>query len=237
MFAAQPSDDPGPGVGAQVGEGGAGHAGPEVGSPAPQQPVERQQQDLQRLGDATAPHGGLCSASAAVWPGRAVEPRGPQDQARERPSAGEPALAAQRQSAQVGLQCCGRGVLASLWGGVDPRTGQGGRRGGKPARGCGEPCRVGIGCIGGDLDGGPAVSPARTPRSAPGARRVAASPAPAAARTNPPRRTGLRGRSATPATPPRCATAASAPAVRPSAAWSPRPAQTRRPAPTAPGWR
>ena len=31
-FAAQPSDDPGPRVGAQVGEGSAGHAGPEVGA-------------------------------------------------------------------------------------------------------------------------------------------------------------------------------------------------------------
>jgi hypothetical protein len=30
MFAAQPSDDPGSGVSAQIGEGGAGNAGPEV---------------------------------------------------------------------------------------------------------------------------------------------------------------------------------------------------------------
>ena len=45
---------------------------------------------------------------------------------------------------------------------------------------------------------------------------------------------GPRDRSATPATPPRCAAAAPAPAARPSGAWSPHPARTPPPAPTAP---
>jgi hypothetical protein len=60
---------------------------------------------------------------------------------------------------------------------------------------------------------GPAVSPARTPWSAPGARRGAPSPAPVAARTSHPWRTGPKVRSATPATPPRCAIVAPAAAA------------------------
>ena len=49
------SPDPSPGVGAQVGEGCAGHAGPEVGAPAPQHPVQPKQQDFQRLVRADLP--------------------------------------------------------------------------------------------------------------------------------------------------------------------------------------
>jgi hypothetical protein len=49
VFAAQPFEDPAPGVGAEVFEGGAGHAGPEVGAPAPKHPVQMEQQDLERL--------------------------------------------------------------------------------------------------------------------------------------------------------------------------------------------
>ena len=55
VFAAQPAPDPSPGVGAQVGEGCAGHAGPEVGAPAPQHLVQPEQQDFQRLVRADLP--------------------------------------------------------------------------------------------------------------------------------------------------------------------------------------
>src|SRR3954453_9445176 len=50
VFTAQPSDDPDPGVGAQVGEGRTGHPGPEVGAPAPQHPVVLERQNTPRLG-------------------------------------------------------------------------------------------------------------------------------------------------------------------------------------------
>src|SRR5215813_709377 len=48
VFAAQPSDHPVPCVGAQVLEGGLGHPGLEVGAPAPQHPVELDEQDIKR---------------------------------------------------------------------------------------------------------------------------------------------------------------------------------------------
>src|SRR5215468_11020009 len=48
VFAADPGDDPLPGVGAQVLERRERHAGPEVGGPAPQHPVELVQQGSQR---------------------------------------------------------------------------------------------------------------------------------------------------------------------------------------------
>src|SRR6476659_2596836 len=49
VFAAQPSKDPLPSVGPQVVEGRAGTAVSEVGGPAPQKPVEPDQQDVERL--------------------------------------------------------------------------------------------------------------------------------------------------------------------------------------------
>ena len=60
-------------------------------------------------------------------------------------------------------------------------------------------------------------------------------PAPAAARTARRQPAGPRGRSATRATPPRCATGAGAHPAASSAGWSPRPARPPTPARTAPG--
>src|SRR6188768_4272053 len=48
VFAAQPSKDPLPSIGPQVVEGRAGTAVSEVGGPAPQKPVEPDQQDVER---------------------------------------------------------------------------------------------------------------------------------------------------------------------------------------------
>ena len=55
MFAPYPFHDLAPGVGAQVLERGAGHAGPKEGAPAPQQPVERDEQGVERQVGSCAP--------------------------------------------------------------------------------------------------------------------------------------------------------------------------------------
>src|SRR5258708_22294521 len=58
VLAAQPSDDLAPYVGAQVLEGRAGHAGPEIRAPAWQHPVQLDEQVIER-------HSGACPAAGA----------------------------------------------------------------------------------------------------------------------------------------------------------------------------